>query len=335
MTSRLALTGLQHAYPHRDEPSLHAFDLEVAAGEVVCVVGPSGAGKTTLLRLVGGLLAPTAGRIAIDGVDVTSHPPERRAVAMVFQGFALFPHLTVAENIRFGLRVRREPRQLERVHEVAALLELTELLERRPAQLSGGERQRTALGRALVRDPAVFCLDEPLASLDPALRAAARRLLGQVLRAEGRGALVVTHDQAEALTLGDRVAILNEGRLEQVGTPDEVYERPATPFVAGFVGTPPATVLPADGELASALGATGPGQVAVRAEHVRLGRQGVAGTVAESAHLGALAQVTVDVADGSLVATVPSKTAPPVGAATRVRVDAEHLLRYDESGRLT
>ena len=334
MTSRLALTGLHHAYPRSDQPSLESFDLDVAAGEVVCVVGPSGAGKTTLLRLVGGLLAPTAGRVAIDDADVTALPPERRAVAMVFQGFALFPHLTVAENIRFGLRVRREPHQLERVREVAALLELTDLLDRRPAQLSGGERQRTALGRALVRDPAVFCLDEPLASLDPSLRADARRLLGRVLRADGRGALVVTHDQAEALTLGDRVAILNDGRLEQVGTPEEVYARPATPFVAGFVGTPPATVVPADGALAAALGAVGRGQVAVRAEHVRLGRQGVPGTVVESAHLGALAQVTVDVADGSLVATMPTHTAPAVGGSTRVRVDAEHLLRYDEAGRL-
>ncbi len=335
MTPRLALSGLTHHYRHDAEPALDSLDLEVGAGEIVCVVGPSGAGKSTLLRLVAGLLSPTAGTVRIDGANITAAPPERRAVAMVFQGFALFPHLTVAENIRFGLRVRRESQQVERVRAVAGELELGDLLGRRPSELSGGERQRVALARALVREPAVFCLDEPLASLDPTLRGAARRLLSTVLRAHGRGALVVTHDQGEAMTLGDRVAVVRRGRLEQVGTPTEIYARPATPFVAGFVGLPPAVVLDASSPLASTWAVASDGHVAVRAEHVRIGRAGHVATVAEVAHLGATAHVTLDVGGTSLVATMPSSSAPALGATVRVAVDEKTVLRYDGGGRLT
>ncbi|HVF19924.1 MAG TPA: ABC transporter ATP-binding protein [Mycobacteriales bacterium] len=334
MTPRLALSGLTHRYRHAETPALSDLDLEVGAGEIVCVVGPSGAGKTTLLRLVAGLLAPTSGSVVIDGVDVTRHAPERRAVAMVFQGYALFPHLTVAENIRFGLRVRREPRQAERVRDVAAELGLEDLLSRRPSELSGGERQRVALARALVRAPAVFCLDEPLASLDPALRGAAGRLLSTVLRAHGRGALVVTHDQAEAMTLGDRVAVVRDGRLEQVGRPVDIYARPATPFVAGFVGMPPANVLTATSALADGLDVPPGGHVAVRAEDVRLGPTGLPAVVATVAHLGAIAHVLLDVTGTPLVAVVPAAKAPEHDAAVRVTIDPAKALRYDADGRL-
>ena len=212
---------------------------------MLAVVGPSGSGKTTLLRLVCGLLEPTEGQVLIGGQDQAGVPPERRPVAMVFQGFALFPHLTVAENLGFGLRVRkvRRAERAARVEQVAAALGLADLLDRQPVALSGGERQRVALGRALVRDPAVFCLDEPLSALDPLLRADARRELAALLRAEGRCAVFVTHDQTEAMTLGDRVAVLRSGRLEQVDRPRALYDRPATPFVASFVGTPAMSLL--------------------------------------------------------------------------------------------
>ncbi|HUR14482.1 MAG TPA: ABC transporter ATP-binding protein [Mycobacteriales bacterium] len=268
MSAAVEVEHLSFAYAEGGRPAVADVSLTLAPGEVLAVVGPSGSGKSSLLRLVAGLLRPSAGAVLIGGVDMAQVSPERRPVGMVFQGYALFPHLSVAANIGFGLAVRKTRRQdRERlVDEVAARLGLSALLDRRPDELSGGERQRVALARALLRDPVVFCLDEPLSALDPVLRTAARRDLDTVLRADDRCALHVTHDQVEAMTLGDRVAVLREGRLEQVGTPREIYERPASTFVASFVGSHPMSLLsPAAARVRAAPEVA---TVGVRAEHV-------------------------------------------------------------------
>ena len=314
MTVRAALAGLGYRYGHSGEWALRDVSLSLAPGEVLAVVGPSGSGKTTLLRLLTGLLAPTEGTVEIDGRDVTGVAPERRPVAMVFQGFALMPHLTVRDNVAFGPRVRREPKEAaaRRVADAAESLGLTPLLDRYPGQLSGGERQRVALARALVRDPVVFCLDEPLSSLDPQLRTDARRLLAPLLRAEGRCAVYVTHDQAEAMTMGDRVAVLRGGRLEQVATPRELYDAPATAFVASFVGSPPMALLPEpDG-----------GWVGVRPEDVRL-VPGSDGTIVDVEDLGHERHVAVDLPGrGRVVARLGAGPHPPLGTPTGVELGA-------------
>lgn len=303
----------------------------MAPGEVVAVVGPSGSGKTSLLRLVCGLARPSSGSVEIGGQPQAAVPPERRPVAMVFQGYALFPHLDVADNIAFGLRVRRVGRQTrrERVERAAAPLGLTPLLGRLPHQLSGGERQRVALARALVRDPAVFCLDEPLSALDPLLRAEARRGLADLLRADGRCALLVTHDQAEAVALGDRVAVLRDGRLEQVGTPRALYDAPATPFVASFVGSPAMSLLEGADGVAGPLradGVPGPCVLGVRPEDVLLADGDDARVEAVEDH-GHEAHVVLMTAAGRLVARTAPADAPVVGATVGVRTRRVHAWR--------
>ena len=298
---------------------MRGVDLAVEPGQVLAVVGPSGSGKTTLLRLVCGLLDPTEGEVSIGGQDQSRIAPERRPVAMVFQGYALFPHLSVRDNIGFGLRVRKVGRQQRtaRVEQVAASLGLAPLLDRLPAQLSGGERQRVSLARALVRDPAVFCLDEPLSALDPLLRADARRELAGLLRAEDRCAVVVTHDQSEAMTLGDRVAVLRDGRLEQVAAPRDLYDVPATPFVASFVGSPAMSLLERDGKV-----------VGVRPEHVRL-TAGDDATVTGIEDHGHEVHVLLDARPGRLVARVAPGEAPAVGS--RVGLHLEHVRSWPGS----
>ncbi|WP_067562432.1 ABC transporter ATP-binding protein [Nocardia acidivorans] len=234
--------------------AVREVSLDIADGEFLVLLGPSGCGKSTLLRMIAGLEEPTSGRILLDGNDITTEAPQRRDLAMVFQSYALYPHLTVAKNIGFPLRARRRPRAAiaQRVAEVAATLELSELLERRPAALSGGQRQRVALARAMVRDPGAFLMDEPLSNLDAKLRSATRAELIALHRRLGATFLYVTHDQVEAMTMATRIALLNGGRVEQVGTPEELYDRPRTTFVAGFLGAPPMNLFPAqvvrDGE---------------------------------------------------------------------------------------
>ena len=234
--------------------ALADFTLNVADGELLTVLGPSGCGKSTLLRLTAGLETLTAGTIRIAGRRIDDVSPSQRNVAMVFQSYALYPHMTVRANIEFPLRMRRMARTERRrkVEETATLLELGEFLERRPAQLSGGQRQRVALARALVRQPALFLLDEPLSNLDARLRAGVRQYIREVQRRLRVTTLYVTHDQTEAMTLGDRIVVLNNGRIQQVDTPVDIYERPANTFVAGFIGSPPMNLLPsvyADGVL--------------------------------------------------------------------------------------
>ena len=223
-------------------------DLDIQDGEFMVLVGPSGCGKSTALRMVAGLETPTRGRVAIGERDVTTVPPQERDVAMVFQSYALYPHMTVRENLGFGLRMRgvSRPNISERVEAAARALGLDEVLARKPGQLSGGQRQRVALGRAIVREPAVFLFDEPLSNLDAKLRLETRAELARLHRRLAATMVYVTHDQEEALTLGTRVAVMNEGRVEQVGPPLEVYREPATVFVATFVGSPAMNLLPAE-----------------------------------------------------------------------------------------
>ena len=226
--------------------------LEIGDGEFVVLVGPSGCGKSTLLRMIAGLEEVSAGRISIDGLDVTDLAPRSRDIAMVFQSYALYPHMTVRQNIGYGLKVRRAPKDQakRRVAEVAELLGLEELLDRRPAHLSGGQRQRVAMGRAIVREPKAFLMDEPLSNLDAKLRVGMRASLSQLHRRLGTTTVYVTHDQTEAMTLGQRVAVLRDGRILQVDTPQRLYHEPRDVFVAAFIGTPTMNLVQAviDGE---------------------------------------------------------------------------------------
>ena len=243
----LTLQGLSKRYPN-GFAAVETVSLEAAAGELLVLVGPSGSGKSTVLRLISGLEQPTSGRVLIGGRDVTLAPPQDRDVAMVFQSYALYPHKTVAENLAFGLRVRGVDRARidERVRTAAATLGIETLLDRKPSQLSGGQRQRVALGRAIVREPQVFLLDEPLSNLDPLLRVATRAEIALLHRRVGVTMVYVTHDQEEAMTLGTRIAVMRDGRVEQLGAPMEVYQAPANSFVARFIGSPAMNLWPAD-----------------------------------------------------------------------------------------
>ena len=225
--------------------AVHGVDLRVDAGELVVLVGPSGCGKSTTLRMVAGLETITSGQLLIGGRIVNDLPPSERDIAMVFQSYALYPHMTVRENMGFALRLRKRPaREIEAsVTAAATTLGLMPLLDRRPRQLSGGQRQRVAIGRAIVREPRVFLFDEPLSNLDAALRGEMRRELATLHRRLGATMLYVTHDQIEAMTLGDRIVVMHEGRVRQVDIPSRVYERPADTFVAGFLGSPPMNLI--------------------------------------------------------------------------------------------
>ena len=330
MSSAVAVERLSFAYAGGSRSAVSDVSLTVAPGEVLAVVGPSGSGKSTLLRIVAGLLAPDSGTVHLGGTDVTAVSPERRPVGMVFQGFALFPHLSVAANIGFGLAVRRTARADRDllVRRVADRLGLGTLLDRRPEQLSGGERQRVALARALLRDPVVFCLDEPLSALDPVLRASARRDLDTVLREDGRCALHVTHDQAEAMTLGDRVALLRDGSVEQVGTPRELYERPATTFVASFVGTHPMALLPPS--VARVPVPQGAVVIGARAEHVTV-VQGEDALVVTVDDLGHERIAELDVDGETLRARLPASS--EVRRGDRVGFVVQEHTCFDADGR--
>ncbi len=237
--SAIRLENVEKVYPNGHVAARH-IDLSIADGEFVVLVGPSGCGKSTTLRMVAGLETPTAGRIFIGDDEVTEVPPQERDIAMVFQSYALYPHKTVRENLAFGLRMRGADKALigERVERAAKTLGLDEFLDRKPGQLSGGQRQRVALGRAIVREPKAFLFDEPLSNLDAKLRVHTRAELARMHKRLGATMIYVTHDQEEAMTLGDRVAVLHDGILQQVATPAQVYTRPANAFVGGFIGSP-------------------------------------------------------------------------------------------------
>src|SRR5438874_3950948 len=234
----LGLDGVRKSYGPREV--VHGVTCAVEDGELVVVVGPSGCGKSTLLRMVAGLEAISAGTVAIDGRIVNGVEPKDRDIAMVFQNYALYPHMSVYDNMAYGLRMRRMSRGdiKRRVEHAAGILQLEELLERKPRQLSGGQRQRVAMGRAIVRDPKVFLFDEPLSNLDAKLRVQMRVEIKRLQQELGTTSLYVTHDQVEAMTLADRLVVMNAGNVDQIGPPLDLYERPATMFVGGFIGSP-------------------------------------------------------------------------------------------------
>ena len=243
--SRITLSNVDRAFGKVGV--LHDINLDIRDGELIVFVGPSGCGKSTLLRLIAGLDRPTSGTIAIDGRDVTRVPAADRGLAMVFQSYALYPHMSVRQNLAFGLEnARMERTEIDRrIEEAARMLEIAPYLDRRPGQLSGGQRQRVAIGRAIVRNPTAFLLDEPLSNLDAELRISTRAELAALHERLGATMIYVTHDQIEAMTLADRIVVLRAGRIEQVGAPLELYNRPANLFVAGFIGAPRMNLLPA------------------------------------------------------------------------------------------
>lgn len=243
--AKLSLRNVQKTYPGNVKV-VHGIDMEIADGEFIVIVGPSGCGKSTLLRMVAGLETITGGEVHIGDKVVNQLEPAERDIAMVFQNYALYPHMSVYDNMAYGLKIRGMSKaEIEqRVKHAAGILELAPLLDRKPRQLSGGQRQRVAMGRAIVREPAVFLFDEPLSNLDAKLRVQMRLELKELHRRLGTTSLYVTHDQVEAMTLADRMMVLNGGNVEQIGSPLEVYTRPASTFVAGFIGSPPMNLIP-------------------------------------------------------------------------------------------
>ncbi|NRQ35195.1 ABC transporter ATP-binding protein [Nonomuraea sp. NN258] len=328
----IALHGLTKVFPGGVR-ALDGIDLTIADGEFFALLGPSGCGKTTLLRTIAGLEQPTSGRIGIDEVDVTALPPGRRDVAMVFQDYAIFPHMDVTANIAYPLRIKKVPRARReaRAAEVAARLSLSELLRRRPAELSGGQQQRVALARAIACHPAAFLFDEPLSNLDARLRLEARTFLKRLQRDLAVTTVFVTHDQAEALALADRIAVMSAGRMVQVGTPAEIFQRPATTFVASFIGSTPMNLLPArlDDGVMHAAGALlpRPGGLAdddevvygVRPEYMDLSleerRDAFPGAVSVLENLGTSTLVTLESEHALIQLVVPEGEEPPLGAA--------------------
>ena len=318
--------------------AVDALDLEVADGELMVLVGPSGCGKSTALRMVAGLEQPTEGSILIGGRDVAGLSPGARDVAMVFQSYALYPHMTVRKNLAFPLRRRRmeKPEIEQRVAAVAEMLELDELLHRKPAQLSGGQRQRVAMGRALIREPLAFLLDEPLSNLDAKLRSELRAELKRLHARLEITMIYVTHDQVEAMTLGDRIAVMNRGRLLQVGTPEEVYGRPCNVFVARFVGSPAMNLLPG-----TTVGQDAAVTIGIRPELLR-----PAAELADGLGLNVVAEVVEPLgsdvfvhgrtdAGDEVVARLPGKARVAPGERVALAVPAADVHRFDaDSGDL-
>jgi sn-glycerol 3-phosphate transport system ATP-binding protein len=268
--------------------ALEDISVELPFGQFSVLLGPSGCGKSTLLRLIAGLDTPTAGRIHLGAADITDAPPSRRDLSMVFQSYALFPHLSVAENILFGLSVRRVPRaeQRERLNRVAAMLGLSELLARRPAQLSGGQQQRVALARAVISERPVCLMDEPLSNLDAKLRAEMRVEIRALQQRLGLTMVYVTHDQVEAMTMADRIVVMDKGRIQQVASPRELYESPANTFVARFIGTPPMNLIPATA-LSGKLTLPAGSMVGIRPEEISVATDGLPARLVGVEYLGA------------------------------------------------
>jgi multiple sugar transport system ATP-binding protein len=341
-------------YPGTETPAVDALELHVEDGEFMVLVGPSGSGKTTALRMLAGLEEVDAGAILIGGRDVTDVPPKQRDVSMVFQNYALYPYLTVAANIGFPLRVAkvRKAERERRVRDVAKLLGLEEYLERKPSQLSGGQRQRVAMGRAIVPLPSVFLMDEPLSNLDAKLRVQMRADIAALQADFGITTVYVTHDQAEAMTLGHRVAVLRDGRLQQCGPPRALYERPANVFVAGFIGSPAMNLcsvpLGSNGSVTfggvsvPAPGAAAGGNLVVglRPESLELAAEGIPARVEVVEDVGADAFVfcaaELNGESTRLVARTEARRAPQQGArvSLRPRADEAHLFDPVSGDRL-
>ena len=356
--ARILLEGLTKSF--KDKAAVHDLTLEVADGEFMIIVGPSGCGKSTTLRMLAGFEAPTSGRIWIGDRIVNDVAPKDRDVAMVFQNYALFPHMTVEKNLSFGMKVRGEPKLAikKQVAEVAELLGIDPLLDHKPAELSGGERQRVALGRAMLRRPKAFLLDEPLSNLDAALRTQMRFELKRIHAQFPVTTVYVTHDQIEAMTMGDRIALLNRGRLQQLATPEVLYSEPANLFAAGFVGSPkmnlvtaevksgPASPIirflscdiPVNGTVGSVVESLNHNQVVVgfRPEEVlpcRPDEKGTgitSGTVELIEPLGSETHVSVRVGDELLTCKFPARAGLEVGSAVNLAIDITRMKVFDQ-----
>ncbi len=312
---------------------IHGVDIDIKDGEFIVIVGPSGCGKSTLLRMVAGLEGVTEGEVRIGGERVNEKEPMDRDIAMVFQNYALYPHMSVEENMAYGLKIAGTPKAeiRARVDEAARMLQLEPYLKRRPRELSGGQRQRVAMGRAIVRRPSVFLFDEPLSNLDAKLRVQMRLEIKELQRKLGVTSLYVTHDQVEAMTLADRMIVMNAGRADQIGAPLDVYKDPRTEFVAGFIGSPPTNFLDP-----SLLDRQGAGRVGIRPEHLVLAEAGgtIRGHVINAEPLGAETLVHLRAADGSLV-TVRQDGAmaiPAEGAEVGLTWDAGTEMQFDADG---
>lgn len=343
--------GISRVYPGTDRPSVDQLSLEIGDGEFLVLVGPSGCGKSTTLRMLAGLEEVDSGTIRIGDTDVTDVPPKDRDIAMVFQNYALYPHMTVAENMGFALKIAGvgKEERAARVREAAKLLDLEAYLDRKPKALSGGQRQRVAMGRAIVRQPQVFLMDEPLSNLDAKLRVQTRTQIASLQRRLGVTTVYVTHDQTEALTMGDRIAVLKDGVLQQVGTPRDLYETPQNVFVAGFIGSPAMNLFPATiaenglqfGTLAvssPAVAAAGSGQVTVgvRPEDLTVAPAGEAGLAVEIdlvEELGADGYLYGHTVGGGeridLVARVDGRNHPSIGETVTLVPNAVHLHVFD------
>ncbi|POG54162.1 ABC transporter ATP-binding protein [Haloferax marisrubri] len=331
------------------------LDLTIEDGEFVVLVGPSGCGKTTTLEMIAGLQKPTSGDFTIDNEVVNEHPPQERGIAMVFQNYALYPHKTVRENITFGLKYTTDlgaSERDEKAREVAELLGIEQLLDDKPKQLSGGQQQRVALGRAIVRDPEVFLLDEPLSNLDAKLRTEMRAELQQLQKDLGVTTVYVTHDQTEAMTMGDRIAVLNRGVLQQIGEPTEVYNEPSNEFVANFIGSPSINFVP--GHLEDGMVTTdhvsvdvtgslirpyeGDTTLGIRPQDLRKASPDEASptftaTVRVLEKLGSENVLHLDAGDLELVATVDESVLPGIGDSIELAVDEERVHVFDDEGK--
>src|SRR6476646_6472829 len=346
--AQVHLRGVKKTYDNK-VAVIHGIDMEIADGEFIVIVGPSGCGKSTLLRMVAGLERITGGQVAIGDRVVNDLEPKDRDIAMVFQNYALYPHMSVFNNMAYGLRIRGLTKAgiAERVQRAADILELGPLLARTPRQLSGGQRQRVAMGRAIVREPAVFLFDEPLSNLDAKLRVQMRFEIQKLHRRLLTTSLYVTHDQVEAMTLAQRMIVMNAGRAEQIGTPMEVYENPQTMFVAGFIGSPAMNfmsgkaggdgriALEHGGEARSSRGSLESGRpvsVGIRPEHFVPcdGRDAiVSGPVEMVEQLGADALVHIGHGGNTVIARIPSGIMPAVGSTFCVSADPERVFAFD------
>ncbi|MDI6023223.1 sn-glycerol-3-phosphate ABC transporter ATP-binding protein UgpC [Leucobacter sp. UT-8R-CII-1-4] len=343
--------AVSRVYPGNPKPSVDSLNLEIADGEFLVLVGPSGCGKSTTLRMLAGLEEIDGGRVLIGDRDVTNVPPKDRDIAMVFQNYALYPHMTVAENMGFALKIAGVDKatRAARVEEVARLLDLEQYLDRKPKALSGGQRQRVAMGRAIVREPQVFLMDEPLSNLDAKLRVQTRTQIASLQRRLGVTTVYVTHDQTEALTMGDRIAVLKDGKLQQVGTPRELFATPKNVFVAGFIGSPAMNLMPAklvDGRVHFAGqefavvsgGAAGGADIVfgIRPEDLRIASTGEAGIVAEIdlvEELGADGYLYAHLEDNGerreIVVRVDGRNHPSAGETVTLVPDMTHAHLFD------
>ncbi|KJY79861.1 ABC transporter ATP-binding protein [Vibrio nigripulchritudo] len=329
----VTLKGLSKSYGK--QTILHSIDLDIADGEFIVFVGPSGCGKSTLLRLISGLDDIDRGELWIDDQLCNQKTPKQRNIAMVFQTYALYPQLTVEENIGFGLRIDKLPKKQikEKVYEAAQSLKLTALLDRKPSQLSGGQRQRVAIGRAIVRNPNVFLLDEPLSNLDAALRTDTRIEISELHQKLKTTTIYVTHDQTEAMTMADRIVVLNQGYIEQVGTPMELYNTPASKFVAGFIGSPKMNFI--EGQIAEEFGCH---TLGIRPEHLELSEQSGTwpSTVTLIERLGLNTMVyTKSEKLGSVAVNLAGQQDFQLGQTVYLSPEVEHVHKFDSDGKPT